>query len=341
MSATTGASSRRTYERQSVDGLAGLAVREDDRLSGVRHGERRHDEDPLPAQRSRRVGRFEHRHHQGLPHRPKRNQRRHGDAQCVLDRFRLAAQQRDLHHRRAGPAVEHDDPGMASATVAGGAGPTYTVTFPTGVTSISLGSSGSPVQFSIGNWKPAVPLGNAFVNGYITTSGGSGACASNPCLNVTSIQTGAGTLGATFTGTYNPALTTNNLTVSGITGTLQNGMLITDGGVSLSAVQPLLLTTATCTATCTAYGGYYPSTIGPESMTATLSTVNPGQLITGPGVSRRCRSSLMAAGHRFRLRAQPMCCRMRPTETSARPVRRSPSRCRASPAAARWRRVRR
>jgi hypothetical protein len=196
----------------------------------------------------------------------------------------------------AGPGLPWNTTTPAWATVAGGAGPTYTVTFPTGVTSISLGSSGSPVQFSIGNWKPAVPLGNAFVNGYITTSGGSGACASNPCLNVTSIQTGAGTLGATFTGTYNPAATTNNLTVSGITGTLQNGMLITDGGVSLSAVQPLLLTTATCTATCTAYGGYYPSTIGPESMTATLSTVNPGQLITGPGVNTPVQVVAYGAG---------------------------------------------
>ena len=152
----------------------------------------------------------------------------------------------------------------ASIPLTTSASSTYTVTFPTGVTSINLGSSGSPVQFSVGKWKPLAPLGNAFVNGYITTSGGSGACASNPCLNVTSIQTGANTLGATFTGTYNPALSTSNLTVSGITGTLQNGMLITDGGVNLSAVQPLLLTTTLCTATCTAYGGYYPSTIGPE-----------------------------------------------------------------------------
>ncbi len=173
----------------------------------------------------------------------------------------------------------------ASIPLTTSAGSTYTVTFPAGVTSINLGSSGSPVQFSVGKWKPLAPLGTAFVNGYITSSGGSGACASNPCLNVTSIQTGANTLGATFTGTYNPALATNNLTVSGITGSLQAGMLITDGGVSLSAVQPLLLTTATCTATCTAYGGYYPSTIGPESMTATLSTVSPGQLIAGPGVN--------------------------------------------------------
>ena len=100
---------------------------------------------------------------------------------------------------------------------------TYTVTFPTGVTSINLGSSGSPVQFSVGQYKPLAPLGNGFVNGYITSSGGSGVCAANPCLIVTSIQTGANTLGATFTGTYNPALSTNNLTISGLSGSMLTG----------------------------------------------------------------------------------------------------------------------
>ena len=48
---------------------------------------------------------------------------------------------------------------------------TYTVTFPTGVTSINLGSSGSPVHSRSGNGSPLAPLGNGFVNGYITTSG--------------------------------------------------------------------------------------------------------------------------------------------------------------------------
>jgi fibronectin-binding autotransporter adhesin len=171
----------------------------------------------------------------------------------------------------------------ASIPLTTSASSTYTVTFPTGVTSINLGSSGSPVTFSVGQWKPAVPLGNAPINGYITNSGGSGVCASNPCLTVTSIQTGASTLGATFTGTYNPAAATNNLTVSGITGTIQSGMLITDGGVSLTGA-PLLELTASCTATCTASGGYYSSTIGPESMTASLATVIPNMTITS-GVS--------------------------------------------------------
>ena len=47
-------------------------------------------------------------------------------------------------------------------------------------------------------------------------------------------------------------------------------MLITDGGVALNG-GPLYLTSGSCTTTCTAYGGYYNSTIGPEAMTATLS----------------------------------------------------------------------
>ena len=154
---------------------------------------------------------------------------------------------------------------------------TYTVTFPAGVTSINLGSSGSPVQFSVGKWKPAVPLGNALVNGYITTSGGSGVCAANPCLNVTGFQTSA--LYSSFTGTYNPAAATNNLTVSGVTGALAAGQLITDGGVSLTG-PPLLITGGSGT-TWTAYGGYYPSTITVNStMIGTLSTVIPNMSIT-------------------------------------------------------------
>ena len=127
----------------------------------------------------------------------------------------------------------------ASIPLTTSASSTYTVTFPTGVTSINLGSSGSPVQFSVGKWKPAVPLGNALVNGYITTSGGSGVCAANPCLNVTGFQTSA--LYSAFTGTYNPAAAANNLTVSGVTGALAAGQLITDGGVSLTG-PPLLIT---------------------------------------------------------------------------------------------------
>jgi hypothetical protein len=169
----------------------------------------------------------------------------------------------------------------ASIPLTTSASSAYTVTFPAGVTSINLGSSGSPVQFSVGKWKPAVPLGNAFVNGYITTSGGSGVCASNPCLTVTGFQTSA--LYSAFTGTYNPAAATNNLTVSGVTGTIAAGQLITDGGASLTG-PPLLISGGSGT-TWTAYGGYYPSTITADStMIGTFSTVIPNMTITA-GVS--------------------------------------------------------
>ena len=165
----------------------------------------------------------------------------------------------------------------ASIPLTTSASSTYTVTFPTGVTSINLGSSGSPVQISVGNWKPAVPLGNALVNGYITTSGGSGVCASNPCLTVTGFQTSA--LYSAFTGTYNPAATANNLTVSGVTGALAAGQLITDGGVSITG--PPLLITAGSGTTWTVTGAYYPNTITANStIIGTLSTVNPNMTIT-------------------------------------------------------------
>ena len=165
----------------------------------------------------------------------------------------------------------------ASIPLTTSASSTYTVTFPTGVTSINLGSSGSPVQISVGKWKPAVPLGNALINGYITTSGGSGVCAANPCLTVTGFQTSA--LYSAFTGTYNPAATANNLTVSGVTGALAAGQLITDGGVSITG--PPLLITAGSGTTWTVTGAYYPNTITADStMIGTLSTVNPNMTIT-------------------------------------------------------------
>ena len=60
-------------------------------------------------------------------------------------------------------------------------------------------------------------------------------------------------------------------------------MLITDGGVALNGA-PLYLE-GSCTTTCSVYGGYYNSTIGPETMTATLSNVNLNQIVAGPGVN--------------------------------------------------------
>ena len=136
------------------------------------------------------------------------------------------------------------------------------MTFPTGVTSINLGSSGSPVQFSVGQYKPLAPLGERFVNGYITSSGGSGALRwSNPCLNVTSIQTGANTLGATFTGTYNPA--TGNLTISGVSGTIDWGVghRRRRGMARRGGLPDRKLVTGGSGSTWTAKGGYYPNTI--------------------------------------------------------------------------------
>ena len=181
----------------------------------------------------------------------------------------------------AGPGLPWNTSTPAWATVNAA---TNVVTFPASITSIAVGSIGSPVQFSVGKWKPLVPLSTGLVNGYITASGGSGVCASKPCLNVTSIPTGVGTLGATFTGTYNPALTTNNLTVSGVTGTIQSGMLVTDGGASITG-PPLLITSGSGT-TWTANGGYYPSTIRADaSMVGTLTNVNLNESVMGLGMT--------------------------------------------------------
>ncbi len=157
---------------------------------------------------------------------------------------------------------------------------TYTVTFPTGMTSINLGSSGTPVAFSVGQWKPAAPNVSGAVNGYITSSGGSGACASNPCLTVTSLP--AGTYNATFIGTYNP--TTGGLSVSGVSGTIAAGELVTDGGVSIAGA-PLAITSGSGS-NWNARGGYYTSTITADAtMSATRTFIAPNQYLTGPGIN--------------------------------------------------------
>ncbi len=96
-----------------------------------------------------------------------------------------------------------------------GAASTYTVTFATGVKSANVGSSGSPVTFSVGAFKPAVPLASNSFNGYIDNGSGS-----TPTLHVTSIPSTAtatftATLGNTFTGNIPVGNTLNVTAVPG------------------------------------------------------------------------------------------------------------------------------
>jgi hypothetical protein len=78
----------------------------------------------------------------------------------------------------------------------------YTVTFPTGVTSINDGSLGSPVTFAVGAFLPALPIQSNTIVGYIDTTSGVST------LHVTSLDDGVGHSGfAHFTGTLNTSFT--------------------------------------------------------------------------------------------------------------------------------------
>ena len=112
-----------------------------------------------------------------------------------------------------------------------------------------------------------------------------------PCT-VTSLGTGLG-----GTGTYNTNCTPvsavaselmdgtgplptgpTTLNVSGVTGTIAAGMVVTDGGASLTA-QPLLIQ-GNCGTNCwTVTGNYYPAISADANMTASLTTIVPGEYL--------------------------------------------------------------
>ena len=270
-------------ERQSVDGVAREPLREDDRLSRLRRGEQHHHQLIYRLNDPGEWGDSSNALITGYL--TGASGTSGGTAtlnvsSTIFGSLALSTGTQTAFLAAPGlpPSPTPASVNPASIPLTTSASSTYTMTFPTGVTSINLGSSGSPVQFSVGKWKPAVPLGNALVNGYITNSGGSGVCAANPCLNVTGFQTSA--LYSAFTGTYTPAAATNNLTVSGVTGALGIGQLITDGGASLTGA-PLQVVGGSGT-TWTVTGAYYPNTITADStMVGTLSTVIPNMTITG------------------------------------------------------------
>ncbi len=93
---------------------------------------------------------------------------------------------------------------------------TYTVTFPSGVTSVNVGSVGSPVALAVGAFLPALPVQANTMKGYIDTTSGVST------LHVTSLDDGTthsgfasftGTLGTTFTGAIVPGTGTNGAAI--------------------------------------------------------------------------------------------------------------------------------
>jgi hypothetical protein len=96
--------------------------------------------------------------------------------------------------------------GPPSFTLTASSSSTYTVTFPSGYTSVNVGSSGSPVMLSVGAYKPALPNVNNGFNGYITSTGGG-----MGTLTVTSI---ASANRATFTGSTSIPTATATATIA-------------------------------------------------------------------------------------------------------------------------------
>ena len=136
--------------------------------------------------------------------------------------------------------------------------------------SYALNTSGGTVAsetMTAGVFKPAAPLPSNNFNGYIVGN----------TLTVTSLGPGSGY--ASFTGT----LSGTTLTVSGVTGTIVAGMVVTDGGASLTG--PPLIITAGSGTSWTVASNYYPTISGDAAMVGTQTTLVPGQYVLNSGVT--------------------------------------------------------
>jgi hypothetical protein len=176
---------------------------------------------------------------------------------------------------------------------------TYTITFPSGVTSYNLGSSSSPVTFAVGAWKPASPQATSTFKGYITTTG------SPPVstLHVTSFDNGTthagfesftGTLGTTFIGSQSG----NTLTVSSPSGSPPgNNAYIGVGTVISPAVGTSTLTQETVTALGSGVGftGTYTVSVS-QTIAASTTMFGSGQL-PGPATNIQESGTQVGAGY--------------------------------------------
>ena len=169
---------------------------------------------------------------------------------------------------------------------------TDVVTFPSGVTSANIGSSGSPIAISAGSYQPASIIQNQQITASI--SGNTLTVSAIPVS--TSPQSATSTMtNASFSGTN----TTNNFTVSSggtITNTLAQGQCLWDGGVYIQPNSPLCVTNGSNTGagplsltvnggtSAFNYSGPIPPT-GTETMYATAVSVVPGQYVLGAGIT--------------------------------------------------------
>ena len=159
-------------------------------------------------------------------------------------------------------------------TVTSGSSSTYTLSFGA-ATAQNVGSIGSPIPMSAGQYQPAAPLASQQVTASIAGS----------TLTVSAIS---GPSTSTFTGVYSGLRATGNLTTSGATGTIALGQCIWDGGVNITPQYPLCVTGGGGS-TWSVNGGatgfnFYPA-ISSETMYATNVAIVPGTYIMGAGIT--------------------------------------------------------
>ncbi len=159
-------------------------------------------------------------------------------------------------------------------TVTSGSSSTYTLSFGA-ATAQNVGSIGSPIPMSAGQYQPAAPLASQQVTASIAGS----------TLTVSAIS---GPSTSTFTGVYSGAQATGNLTTSSPTGTIAIGQCIWDGGINITQQYPLCITGGSGS-TWTVNGGtasfnFYRA-IASETMYATNVAIVPGTYVMGAGIT--------------------------------------------------------
>ena len=159
-------------------------------------------------------------------------------------------------------------------TVTSGSSSTYTLSFGA-ATAQNVGSIGSPIPMSAGQYQPAAPLASQQVTASIAGS----------TLTISAIS---GPSTSTFTGVYSGAQVTGNLTTSSPTGTIAIGQCIWDGGINITQQYPLCITGGSGS-TWTVNGGtasfnFYRA-IASETMYATNVAIVPGTYVMGAGIT--------------------------------------------------------
>jgi hypothetical protein len=179
----------------------------------------------------------------------------------------------------------------------------------------NVGSVGSPIQMTAGNFKPALPLSNNLFTGYIDGDG----ITTIPTLHVTSVPTAAkatftGTLGNTLAGSQ--TLTTLTVTTSPATGNNYPGIgpgttIIVPGGTNETVASQLTITGSVWGATGTYQvsvsqtvaaatamfaTGAIPSTATSLMVTGVAGTIVGGMVVTDGGVSVTGQPILVQGG---------------------------------------------